>query len=62
MAKITDLSKNRGKWLEVGYFCTEDTEKEILTIVAKFISILDAKEFSNWYNNTHRGITEIIIR
>ena len=61
-AKIKDLTKDHtGKWFEVGYFCTEDTN-ESLTIVAKMLDREGALFYAEWYNKTHAGFNEIVVR
>ena len=62
MNKIKNLTNNVSKgWYEVGYFCTNNPNEKI-TIVAKFKSCSDAIQFADWYDKTHAGITEIIMR
>ena len=62
MTKIIDLRKrHKGKWFEVGYFCTNNPNEKI-NIVAKFVSGENALQFANLYEKTHAGMTKIIVR
>lgn len=60
--KILDYTKaHSGKWYEVGFLCTEDRNEKI-EIIAKFISKVDAKSFSEMYSKTNTGYIYLIIR
>jgi len=63
MCKITDVTKKmgNGKWIEVGYFCTNDP-LEKPNIVMKTTDYESAKVYAEWYKNNRGGLTEIIIR
>lgn len=65
MVKILDYTIQTGqigKWVEVGYFCKVNDPHESLTVVAKFISLQDARKFAEIYQKLNAGATEIIIR
>lgn len=63
MAKISDYTKEYGcrKWVEVGYFISNDEEEE-LKIVAKFLSVQDARRYAEMLNKSMVEIFEIVIR
>lgn len=59
---IQDLTKwHSGKWYEVGTLSTMD-KNESPSIIAKFLFLMDAKQFAVAYEQYSAGFHTIIIR